>query len=328
MYIREKMKEVPMADEIFSGFENVTIENIASLTAEHSRISERRLCEIADLASSAAEYYKKMHSDGVEIYEFLSLISEFYPEVAFSADNALDINYDRLKASFLQLDSLGRASFAEILLEFLNKEGLLVSESDFLPSVEADETFVYVKNPYADEAYDVFSQDFSDPRVRYAENFRQAVKLVSDKAVTYALLPLEERGARLASVAELIYRSELKINSVIPVFGIDGNADMKYALISRHFSVPRITRDDDRYLEIRMPQNSSPGLSELLSVAESYGIRAYRVNTLTFDSADGKESCFSIVFSGEGVDFTVLLIFLTLFAAEYTAVGIYKNLEG
>ena len=241
-----------MADELFSGFENVTIENIASLTAEHFRISERRLCEIADLAAEAAEYYKEMLLDGVEICEFLSLISEFYPETPFAAENALDLNYSRLKASFLQLGSLDKANFSEIFFEFLKKYELLVSEGDFLPSLKADETFVYVKNPYADEAYDVFSQEFDDPRVRYAENFREALRLVSDKTVSYALLPLEERGARLASVAELIYRSELKINSVIPVFGIDGNADMKYALISRHFSVPAPTPDDDRYLEIRM----------------------------------------------------------------------------
>ena len=186
----------------------------------------------------------------------------------------------------------------------------------------------YVKNALADEAYDVFSQQLSDPRVKYSSTLNDAVRLVSSGEAEYALLPLEERGgARLASVAELLFREDLKINSVTPVFGFEGLADMKYALVSKHFTIPEILPDDDRYLEIRLRADSSVSASELFSAAESLGAFPYRINTLTFDTEDGAYQYYSVVFRDDGKDFTSLLVYLTLFSGAYTPVGIYKNLE-
>ncbi len=314
---------IEVNEHIFASFSE---ENIKELSRRQIILSERRICELAEIAEAAVEYGKTLRDAGV--YEILSLISEKYEECELDLSGGiLPENKNRLEKIFKSLNAMDKAYFADLYTEISAKNGMEVLEQDFLLGADSGETFVYVKNAYADEAYDVFSQEFDDPRVRYARDFREAARLVSDGTVTYCLFPLEEKGSRLASIAELLYRSELKINSVIPVFGIDGTADMKYALVSRHFNVPVRDPDDDRYLEIRISDDSSPRLSELLSAAESYGIRVYRVNTMTFDTEDGKRGYYSVVFSGENVDFTELLVYLTLFASEYTAVGIYKNLE-
>ncbi len=311
-------------DEMLLSSKN-SIENLKNLSSKQLAVSERRICEIAELADDAVSYFS-MISD-VEIYEMLSSISEEYREAEFIFDKVLSENVTRLEKNVKNFLADDKIFFADLFVELYRKRGLDISEHDFLPGDECDETFVYVKNVYADEAYDVFSQDFSDPRVRYAKDFREATGLAAEGTVTYCLLPLEEKGARLASVSELLYRSDLKINSVIPVFGIDGTANIKYALVSRHFNVPQHAADDDRYLEIRISDNSASGLTDVLRAAEYYGINVYRVNTISFDTEEGEQGYYSVVFSGENVDFTSLLVFLTLFVSDYTAVGIYKNLE-
>lgn len=289
---------------------------------------ERRICEIAELAECAAKSSLEMINDGAGIFELLVMTAEEYrPDNSDIYAEALADNFDRLRFQLNRLSLMDKAYFAELYISVLHNFGVAISEGDFLPESPSAETFVYVKNAYADEAYDVFAQDFNDPRVKYAANFKEAVRLVDNGEVTYCLLPLEERGARLATIAELLYRYELKINSVIPVFGIDGAADIKYALVSRGYTVPVRDPDDDRYLEIRLADGGAVSLSKLLTVAEAYAIRVYRVNTLAFSTEEGKKEYYSLVFSGEDVDFTTLLVFLTLFAADYTVVGIYKNLE-
>ena len=125
----------------------------------------------------------------------------------------------------------------------------------------------------------------------------------------------------------MLFKYDLKIASVTPVFGFDGSADVKYALVSKHFKIPNVAVDDDRYLEIRLRADGSISLSSLFFAAEMLGASVYRINTVQFDSEEGEFSYYTIVFKDEGSDFSELLIFLTLFAGYYTAIGIYKNLE-
>ena len=316
-----------LSDEFFSPSE-ITTSNISSLSTDQALISERRICEIAELADEAVRFSLELAEVGVDSFDTLSVIADGYPSVEFGLpENALKDNSKRLEYILSSFSVMDKAHFADIYTELLAKAGKKLNEGVFLPEVLTEETFVYVKNMYADEAYDVFSQEFSDPRVRYAGSLREAVKMVSDKEVSYCILPLEEGGARLSSVTELLYRSELKINSVIPVFGMDADADVKYALVSRNFNIPKRDKGDDRYLEIRIPTDSGVGLSDILFACCSYGVNVYRVNTLTFKTLGEQKGYYSVVFCGEDVDFTALLVFLTLFVPEYTAVGIYKNLE-
>lgn len=308
--------------------EELSMSNIAELSRLQLIQCERRICEIAELADRAVASSLEMIADGAGIYDILMMTSEEYrSDGSVIHTEALAENLARLQFQLERLSLMDKAHFAELYTAALRSSGISVSENDFLRESPSAETFVYVKNAYADEAYDVFAEEFEDPRVRYAVSFKEAVGLVDSGEVTYCLLPLEERGARLATIAELLYRYELKINSVIPVFGIDGTADIKYALVSRGYTVPTRDPDDDIYLEIRLAGDGAATLSELLTVAESYSIRVYRVNTLAFPTEEGRKEYYSVVFSGEDVDFTTLLVFLTLFSVDYTAVGIYKNLE-
>ena len=308
---------------------NITVSNMEKLSEEQSIQSERRICEIAEIAAEAADYYAEMSRDGYGVYEILSIISDaFVPASTTYHASALENNRRGIKEYMRRFCMHDKVIFSELFLNKLADESIVLAERDFLQDDTGNNIVAYVKNSLADEAYDVFSQDLSGTRVKYSATLGDAAKLVSSGEVEYALLPLEERGgARLAAVAELLFREDLKINSVTPVFGFEGLADMKYALVSKHFTVPDIFPDDDRYLEIRIKADSNVSVSELFSAAESLDSYLYRINTLTFTTEDGEAQYYSVVFRDDGKDFSPLLVYLTLFSGVYTPIGIYKNLE-
>lgn len=317
-----------MSEEYSFSPSDITLSNISSLTETLSIVAERRICELAELADSAAYASAELISYGLDIYEALLLISDTLSlESKNIHKDALEQSLQYLAASLDMLTCSDKAIFSSLYRRAMSRLGIEIFEENFLFGDDKEETFVYVKNQYADEAYDVFSQSFSDPRVKYAKSFKDALKLVSDGEASYCLLPLEERGSRLVSVAELIFAEDLKINSVIPVFGFDGSADIKYALVSKQYSVPDFDIDDDLYLEIRLSADSATKLSSLLGVAESFFATVYRVNTVTFGTDEGKRTYYSVVFHSEGRGFTELLIYFALFALDAIPVGMYKNLE-
>lgn len=316
-------------DDIFV-LNDVNADNIDKISQKQSLLEEQRLCEISEIANEAVSYAMNMRKDGYGIYELLSLLTEAFVIPAKKIHTSvLDDNFESLVYYLQIISAYDKIIFTKLFVDKIKESGFQIYESDFLPVSLGGETFTYVKNPLADEAYDVFSQDFINPRLKYSQNLTEAVKSVAGGEIEYALLPFEERGgARLASVAALIFREELKINSVTPVFGYEGSADMKYALVSKNFSVPDFESDDDRYLEIRLRADSSILLSELFTAANTLGCSIYRVNTYSFDTEDGPTQYYSIVFRGdEAKDFSRFLVYLTLFSGAYTPVGIYKNLE-
>ncbi len=308
---------------------SVSNENLRLLSLRGSVISERRICELSELADSYAIIAAELVDRGLGILEILSYITD---ELSFAEaeihDGAMEENRKRLCVLGKASEAADRVIFAELLTKRLVSFGLDISENSFLPEDDAGEFFVYVKNAYSDEAYDVFSQDFQDPRLKYCKSFKDAVAAVLSGDASYALLPLEEAGGtRLPTVAELIYRNDLKISAVTPVFGPDGAAELKYALVSEKIRPFPVNADDDRYLEIRLSKDADSELSGIILAADMYGAQIYRINTLNFISDETQSNFFSIVLRAGSCDFTNLLVYLTLFTDDFTPVGLYKNLE-
>ena len=305
------------------------VSNLDRLTREQSVISEQRMLEISDVASSFAKTSVSLFDDGLGIYDVLSMMSE---GIEFCGYSPSEHNSSEREAFILgslgALSRVDKAVFCAAYVAELKKLGAVLKESDFLEEGDGDETFTYVRNVFSDEAYDVFSQDFDDPRLKYSASFKECAQALNAGEVTYCLLPLEEKGGvRLTSVAEIIFRNDFKINALTPVFGTDGNADMKYALVSKKFTVPAKTADDDRYLEIRVGASDGASLTELLSAADFFSMSVYRVNTALFNTEGESEAYYSIVIRDGADGFVVLLTYLALFGEDFVPVGIYKNVE-
>lgn len=315
-------------DSIFSVHEAI-LSNMKKLSERQSVLEELRLYELYDVARAMVMTSAQLAEDGLDTPEILSLLSESLDlgEYPLSAETAPDFR-SLVQKNHLSLKQCDRIALTELYLSLSKRADRAITERDFLPGTASGETFTYVRNSLSDEAYDVFSQDFDDPKVRYSKSFKDAATAVSLGEVTYCLLPLEERGgARLHTVSELIFRNDFKINAVIPVFGADGNADMKYAMVSRSFTVPERRADDDMYLEIRLSVGTESSLSELFCAVDVFGMSVYRVNTLTFDTEGEREAYLSVVIKGGEGDFTPILTYMTLFLRDFVPVGIYKNLE-
>lgn len=318
-----------MKDEISFSPKNVSVSNLKKLDGDQKDSFELRISELSELAFSAADFFTELFDDGLGIYEILAQISEGldFPFEDYGR-KALPENEGRVVSFSRGIGALEKAIFSELLFSEMKRRGKPYGETDFLPKSETEETFVYVKNMLSDEAYDVFSQEFSDPRVRYAASFKEALAMVDSGEVGYSILPLEEKGGdRLSGISAMLFAHDLKIVSVTPVFGPDGVADVKYALISSSYRVPEIEFDDDRYLELRISADTGLSVAELMLAAENFGISVYRINTASFGTEDGEKQYYSIVFKGTGIDFSPVLTFLTLFASSFTPIGIYKNLE-
>jgi hypothetical protein len=306
---------------------SVLLSNISKLSGEQSVLQERRICELAAVADSAVNYLVSMHAGGMPIVDALSLLFLESEEAHSVHADALGECVPQLSLHLGVLSVLDRIALAALLGRGLERRALCPAEADFLPPSGASETFTYVKNLYADEAYDVFSEAFSDPRLFYSETLKDAVAAVTEGRAGYCLLPLEEKGgARLATVSEMLYRSDLRIASVTPVYGYGEENDLTYALVSRGFCIPAVDPEDDRYLEIRIPKDSCR-LSELLLAAEGFGAQVYRIHTLAFSAESEKKAFYSLVFRAEGQDFVSLLIYLSIFYGDFTPIGIYASLE-
>ena len=315
-------------DMNFSVREEV-VSNLSGLSREYSIISEQRLLELYDIAIPMAKASISLMRNGLESYELISVLSDElnFGDYLLSDQSTKELS-PILSKSLKALARTDRVVLTEIYLDELEKAGYRIGESDFLPGTSLPQTFTYVRNSFSDEAYYVFSQDFSDPRVVYSKTFKDCARALTSGEVTYCLLPLEERGGvRLHTVSEIIFRNDFKINSVIPVFGPDGNADIKYALVSGSFTVPKRNEDDDLYLEIRLGSDKDGTLAEILGVAEYFGMSVYRVNTVTFDTEGDPETYISLVIRDKDTGFAPLLTYLALFIRDFVPVGMYKNLE-
>ncbi len=311
----------------FGANEN-TIKNLSRIADRTATLTELRILELYDMAGCALNMAEELSRDGLFGYEILSSIRSD-AEISQSArvDGSPTEVVSPLNRSLQLFTSLDRAVFSDLFASGAKKRALPVLENDLLTEGEGGETFIYLRNPLSDEAYDVFSAELDAPRMKYAASLVECARAVETGDVRFCLLPLEERGgSRLPTVAELIYRFDLKINAVTPVFGFDGTADLKYALLSRDFIVPECTDGDDVYMEVRI-SSADPIISELFLAVSYFGHTLYRTDTLTFDNEGEHNRYFSLVIRDGGEGFDAFLVYLSLFADDFTPVGVYKNLE-
>ena len=68
-------------DGIFSSNE-INVQNISELSRRQSVTEEQRICELAEIASEAADYALEMYNEGYGVYEILSLAARVFVEFA------------------------------------------------------------------------------------------------------------------------------------------------------------------------------------------------------------------------------------------------------
>ncbi len=321
-------RRAKMNNEANISFQGAAEKNLRLLSKRACELAEARILELSELCEAVSAFLASADGEGLDIYEMLALVREGVelPSGTMHSDPLYE-NIPKLSVFLSSMTEEDKVFFSALLLEHMEKSGIAVSERSFISPLEPSEIFTYVRNAFSDEAYDVFSVAFENPRVKYCSTLKDAVRAVADGEVGYALLPLEERGARISTVDELIYRNDLKITAITPVFGQDADMDLKYALVARSLGEQRALGTDDRYLEIRLSKCTVKELSGILFAAELFCMEIYRLGTVRFGREDGNEEFYTVIFRSEGCDFTRMLTYLALFTEDFVAVGMYKNLE-
>ena len=318
MFDSEFNVEIPEAiEENLADIERDFLNDIALVTSE--------LSSLADVMASYIGYLLSLEisvPDG-----FLALRESI--EAAFVSDSMREGNsYPESVGHTLRcIKENEKAIFISLLLEKLAEKNMSLREEDFLNYGDSSTVFAYVKNTLADEAYDVITVNIPEARPKYVPSFSEGVRMLLSGEVGYCLLPIEEKGGlRLPTVENLLLLEQLKIQRIVPVFGFDGSADLKYALVAKTAYIEPYQKEDDRYLEIHIPTEKF-SLSPLLFALNLYEMTLYRIHTVGVDRAGEREEYFSIVLKSQGESFVPLLSYLSLFFDRHSVVGIYKNLE-
>ena len=321
-------------DTVFDSDLNVTItpaiqENMTEIDREFVENVALSVSELSSLAEELATYLVELLSLELSPMDGLLAMRENVEALLLDGEGSEESFPHTVRAAYHSIKENERAIFIRLLLEKLSKKGIALSEEDFLQIGESAPVFAYVKNTLADEAYDVITENIPDAKVRYVPSFTEAVRLLLNGDVGFCLLPIEEKGElRLPTVENLLFSEQLKIRRIVPVFGFDGLADLKYALVSRSAYIEPYQREDDRYLEIHIPQREGDfSLSAFLFALSLGGMQLYRIHTVSIDRAGEREDYLSLVLKSQGESFIPLLSYLALFCERYTVVGIYKNLE-
>lgn len=304
----------------------VSYDNLKELANLYATVSERRILELREIAELSADLFVDMTDSGFSEHEIISFLSgEFSLDSYEPSGRQLPEHTLQISAQLKGLVGFDRAAFAMAFVDVLNSREIKICERSVLPEKESGGIVSYMKNALADEAYDVFSVELDSLPLKYADSMRSAASAVSQGDAAYCLLPLEDRGARIASVSALISAFDLKINSVTSVFGPDGSADMKYALLSRGYRIPTVEAEDDVYLEFKLTEGKTEDMAGVMNALLSFSHTVYRIGTDS-DSDGGLPSVNFVIKDGGG-GFTAMLVFLALFYPTANIIGMYKNLE-
>ena len=311
-----------MDNDMYFNVNEVSLSNLKDLLFKRISLEESSICEISFIVDSLLRESREIFGDDIDINDIISLIDVVNEENNYAESISESVAPNLLLGYLSNVGIMEKSAFASLLAEKLSQSGLTVLESDFLDSSPCDESFAYVKNGLSDEAFDVFSQEFSAPRIKYCQTIKEACVAVRDGEAGYCIVPFEEKGVRIPTIAELVRSLDLKIVAITPVFGFEGTADTKYALISGGFKIPDHAESTDRYLEIDF---DSP-VASVVVASEYLGYKVYRISSSVIRD-DGERVTHSAIIKDGGRGFTELLIYLSVSGVDFSPAGIYKNIE-
>ena len=189
------------------------------------------------------------------------------------------------------------------------------------------DTVVYLKNPLADVAYNIFSKLLGDPRAVYEETFSDVCEEVYYSRAPYCILPLENsEDGRLASFGNMIRKYELKIVLTCSVESANGKTT-RFALLKRELARIQCKAGmaDGEYLEIGLNLGDEQKLCEVLQAAGYFGYSLNKIDSLPIYYSE-KEYYFDVILKGKG-ELNKLLSWLELEIPRYEVIGIYTHIK-
>lgn len=227
-------------------------------------------------------------------------------------------------------DGLCSASFARFCREYAKGQTEPAMLASLLPesAVEEDEPdnalTAYMRNPYSDRAFSVFSDKVTRLSAQYHPSFAAVCEEVYYGRCNYCILPFQTpEDGMLSSFFRMAEKHDLKISAACDIGIKDENTSIRFALLRRGLSLD-IQQQCFFQATVILPPDIPPG--KFLAACEETGASIERITTFPL-SYTNEIASFSICFRISPTCFAPLLLFLRSVLENYSPDGIYALLQ-
>ena len=317
--------------------ENVAY-NLARLRNQGVSVSERRLAHIRE----AAKILSAELEDGGKVFENDAFISAYraFTHSALSADVPIpeDVpkeNGDRIRGSIAE-DAVNSAIFlCSDLCRRMRESGSPLGFFDFVPQntdVVSGARIAYLRSPYSDAAFRIFSAIIKNPLVSSPRDFAGVCEEVYYGRCRYCILPVETSDeGTLSGFRKLAAKYELCPVLSCSVATANGTQTTRFSLFAKNMERIAVENRDGKprgkeVFSFRLDAPTEESLNKTVKALHIYGLRILAMNSAPVAWDEGR---YSFEFSAEcdGGELDSMLLYLTLEIPEYTPIGLYLQVE-
>lgn len=304
--------------------------NLAELDTRMDLLYEQKLAHIRELA------HLVIAEANTEDF-----VGSLLPSLADSEEESTEptteavVNRLELRRISEYLTTADRTAFCRALREearvrYSPEPTLFFGAQEILPA-DARKKVAYLRSTYTDDAFLLFSRALGDgeagqARAVYEQTFSGVCEAVYNRLCEYCILPIENSAdGKMMSFYSLIDKYELKITAVCDVEYADGSKITRFALLCRGAREQHFPGESGQYFEFALTAERYPTVSDLLAAARYCGLSFVRTDSVPV-SYQYHEYMHYIVLDAQDADVVSFLIFLTVYAPQYSPVGLFSKI--
>lgn len=302
-------------------------------------VSERRLAHIGEAAEILSE---ELHSDSEAVFENDSFISEYRNFTRSAFENAsapspdiLNENMSRIESVILEDTVNSAILLCSDICRKTRSKGRRLSLFDFFPKstdTVSGARIAYLRSPYSDTAFRIFSGVIKNPSVSYPRDFAGVCEEVYYGRCRYCILPVETSDeGTLSGFRKLVAKYELCPVLSCSVSTGGGTQTTRFSLFAKNIerisdTAPENAEYGREIFSFRLDAPAPDSLHKTMNALRAYGLHLQTLNSYPVAWDEGRYSFeFSAVCNGGELD--AMLLYLTLEIPEYTPIGLYMQVE-
>lgn len=313
--------------------------NLAKLRNCGISVSERRLAHIGEVAEILSD---ELLSDRGSVFENDAFISKYRNFIRAAFENSTvpdpDIpteNRSRIE-SVISEDTVNSAILlCSDVCRRTRGKGRTLIPFDFFPKstdTVSGARIAYLRSPYSDTAFRIFSGVIKNPSVSYPRDFAGVCEEVYYGRCRYCILPVETSDeGTLSGFRKLVAKYELCPVLSCSVSTGGGTQTTRFSLFAKNIerlsdASPENTEDGREIFSFRLDAPAPDSLHKTMTALRSYGLRLQTLNSYPVAWDEGRYSFEFSAVCNEG-ELDAMLLYLTLEIPEYTPIGLYMQVE-
>ena len=316
---------------------NTVAYNLANLRKKDLSLTERSLAHLDEAGREMAKLL--CTGNGItECDEFITAYRKFMKNLFCEDDERITETPEQNRKKLKSVDSEDAVNFSVLLCQSICKikseQGAPLTHADFFAvytARTAGERIAYLRNPYSDTAFRIFSEVIKNASVSYPRDFAAVCEEVYYGRCRYCILPVEtsDEGA-LSGFRRLIAKYELCPILSCPVSTAGGSQTTEFALFAKNIEFPPIDNktvcEKRKLFSFRLDAPTEKSFNKTVRALHLYGLRILKMDSSPVAWDEGRYSFEITVDCGEK-DLTSALLYLILEIPEYTPIGYYTQIS-